>query len=53
MHDYMSDLHWVMPQCTHLLNTMFFPCMESHNWANAKILTSYVFPNDLLGHCVS
>ena len=34
-----------MPQCTYLLYTIFIPYMESHNWAKAKILTSYVFPN--------
>ena len=46
MHDYISDLHWVMLQYTYLLNTIFVPYMESHNWVNAKNLTSGMFPND-------
>ena len=34
MHGYISDLHWVMPQCTHLLYNIFISCMELHNWVN-------------------
>ena len=45
MHGYISDLHWVMPQCIYLLYTIFIPYMESHNWVTAKNLTSCVFPN--------
>ena len=45
MHGYISDLHWVMPQCTYLIHTVLIPYMESHNWMNAKYLTSCVFPN--------
>ena len=45
MHGYISDLHWIIPQCTHLLYTIFIPYMESHHLANAQNLTSCVFPN--------
>ena len=45
MHRSISHLHWVMLQCTYLLYTIFIPYMESHNWVNAKIPTSFVFPN--------
>ena len=30
MHGYISDLHWVIPQCTYLQNTIFIPHVESH-----------------------
>ena len=43
MHGYISDLHWVMLQCTYLLCTIFIPYMESHSWVNAKNLTSCEF----------
>ena len=46
MHGYISDLHWVMPQCTYFLCTIFIPYVESQNWLNAKNLTSYEFPNE-------
>ena len=45
MHGFISDLHWVMPQCIYLQYTTCIPYMESHNWENTKILTSCVFPN--------
>ena len=45
MHGYISDLCWVMPQCTYLLYTIFSPYLESHNWVNAKNLASCVFRN--------
>ena len=43
MHGYISDLHWVMPQFTYLLYTVFIPYMESHNWINTKNPASCVF----------
>ena len=46
MHGYISDLHWVMPQCTYSLYTIFIPYLESHNWVNAENPTSIEFPND-------
>ena len=46
MHGYISDLHWVMLQCTYLLYTIFTPDVESYNWVNTKNLTSCVFHND-------
>ena len=46
MHGYISDLHWVMLQCTPLLHTIFIPYMESHNWVNTKSLISGVLPNE-------
>ena len=45
MHGYISDLHWVMPQCTYLLFAIFIPYTESHNWVKAKNLASCEFPN--------
>ena len=51
MHGYISDLHWVMPQCTYLLCTVFILYVESHNWVNAKNLISCEFPNDWKWHC--
>ena len=45
MHGFISDLHWVMPQCTHLLHTMFILHVDSHNWMNTKNLASCEFPN--------
>ena len=47
MRGYISYLHWVMPQCTYLLYTIFIPYMESKNWVNVKNLTSCVFPNGI------
>ena len=46
MDGYISDLHWVMPQCTYLLYTIFIPYVESHNWVNVKNLTSCMFPHE-------
>ena len=48
MHGYISDLHWAMPECTHLLYTMFIPYMELHTRVNVKNLTSCVFPKAML-----
>ena len=50
MHGYISDLYWVMPQCTNLLHTIFIPNMESHNWVNTKNLASCKFLNDIRWH---
>ena len=38
MHGFLSDLHWVMLQCTYLLHTVFIPYMVSHNWVDVKNL---------------
>ena len=52
MHGYISDLHWVMPQCTYLLYTIFIPYLESHNWVNVKNLTSCEFPNVVIPNAI-
>ena len=46
MQGYISDLHWVMPQYTYLLYTIFIPYMGSHNWMNVKNLTSCALPKE-------
>ena len=48
MHRYISDLHWIMLQCTYLLYTIFIPYMELYNWVNTKNLTSCVSRNDIM-----